>query len=70
MTTFLWAWDNDPPAPDPKMTRARAARLLRTWRSRRRLLNRLMTLERIAQHSYKVTGPTGSATMTILEVRE
>ena len=70
MTTFLWAWNNDPPAPHPQMTRARAAALLRAWRKNERRFNRLMTLERLAPHAYRVTHQTQSATMTILEVRE
>lgn len=33
MSQFFWAWDGADMAPDPTMTRARAAALLRSWRA-------------------------------------
>ncbi len=34
--TFLWAWNEHRPQADPTMTPARAARLIRSWRSQQR----------------------------------
>lgn len=68
-TNFLWAWNQYQPAPDPSMTRDRAARLLWAWRrtSRRRTAGWVFmrTLDRIAPHTYRVTHAGETGTMTI-----
>lgn len=45
-TAFLWQWRDYAPLPDPLMTRARAARLLRAWRNARIQGRRQFDLQR------------------------
>lgn len=45
-TAFLWQWSDYAPLPDPLMTRARAARLLRAWRNARIQGRRQFSLQR------------------------
>lgn len=66
---FMWGWNSYTPLPDKLMTRDRAAKLLRSWRTtlRGRANNKtIIKLERLASHQYVVTHYCGeSATLII-----
>ena len=57
---FTAQWNDYPPQPDPSMTRERAARLIRAWRSNARKNSNTgrWTLKRNAPHSFTVSAPS------------
>lgn len=70
MTTFQWRWDDRAPWPDPSMTRARAARLLRVWRRQARQpanYKNVTECTRIAPGCYRVVSSHGEVGTMIID---
>lgn len=62
--TFYWAWNDHDRRPDTRMTRRRAAVLLRSWRRllRQPANNRpLISLQRLTRGCYRVTHASGES---------
>jgi hypothetical protein len=66
---FKWAWNDYAPWPDPSMTRAQAARLLRAWRRTSRNRTSMGTfrrsLSRLSPGVYRVIEGGESGTMFV-----
>ena len=70
MTTFQWRWDDRAPWPDPSMTRARAARLLRVWRRQARQpanYKNVNHFTRVTRGVYRVASSHGEVGTMIID---
>lgn len=69
-SNFLWAWNDRAPQRDAAMNRARAARLLRSWRRLQRQpanYRPVLSVVRVARGVYRVAHESGETAALIVE---